>query len=79
MHKEPNRNTALATFSVFTLNLCSQEKCVIIAPGRLAPPSEEAGECANSLVHHCVSIVKLRRGSGKDWLGLAPKAKGVKA
>ena len=24
-------------------------------------------------------IVKLRRGSGKDWQGMAPKAKGLKA
>ena len=24
-------------------------------------------------------IVKLRRGSGKDWQGMAPKVKGLKA
>ena len=26
-----------------------------------------------------LDIVKLRRGSGKDWQGMAPKAKGLKA
>ena len=25
------------------------------------------------------AIVKLRRGSGKDWQGMAPKAEGLKA
>ena len=25
------------------------------------------------------NIVKLRQGSGKDWQGMAPKAKGLKA
>ena len=31
------------------------------------------------LRHVCMIIVKLRRGSGKDRQGMAPKAKGLKA
>ena len=31
------------------------------------------------LDHHDTDIVKLRQGSGKDWQGMAVKAKGVKA
>ena len=56
-----NLNTALATFSVLTLNLCSQGKCVmgftyLHLEAWRHPAKQEAGECANSLVHHCVSI-----------------------
>ena len=32
-----------------------------------------------SRMHAMLQIVKLRRGSGKDWQGMAPKAKGLKA
>ena len=31
------------------------------------------------IVFYGKDFVKLRRGSGKDWQGMAPKAKGLKA
>ena len=57
MHKEPQYHTwyilRVHIEFMFTGKMCPGIN--IFAPERLAPASEEAGDCANSLVHQSVS------------------------